>query len=105
MNRREFLKSILAATAAAAVADLRPRPEPTEVVTGSRWITSPEIVMTDYGRIVTNATGTSWAALREPAGIISPTVTERYRQLIELGLGREQAYMQAVIEEYELQCA
>jgi len=33
MNRREFLKSILTATAAAAVAGLRPRPEPTEVVT------------------------------------------------------------------------
>ena len=104
MNRRDFLR-LAAVTAAAAVAGLRPRPEPGEMVSGSRWITSPEIVMTDYGRIVTNATGTSWAALREPTGIISPTVTERYRQLIELGLGREQAYMQAVIEEYELQCA
>ena len=104
MNRRDFLR-LAAVTAAAAVAGLRPRPEPGEMVTVPHWVTSPEIVMTDYGRITTNATGVSWAALREPAGIISPTVTERYRQLIELGLGREQAYMQAVIEEYELQCA
>ena len=89
MNHRTFLR-LLTATAAAAVAGLRPRPEPTEVVTGSRWITSPEIVMTDYGRIVTNATGTSWTAL-VPSDLLDDTQfdlqayieAEIYGQLID----------------------
>jgi len=108
MNRRTFLH-LLTATAAAAVADLRPRPEPTEVVTGSRWITSPEIVMTDYGRIVTNATDVSWAALEEPPrvteldcrGVSAGRVRTRFEGLMMQGMNREQAYMQAVLEEGE----
>ena len=37
----------------------------------------------------------------QPTGIIPPTVLERYYQLVALGLDREQAYMQAVLEESE----
>ena len=50
MNRREFLKSILAATAAAAVAGLRPRPEPRGV--GHELLSSahPDITPTGDGR-------------------------------------------------------
>ena len=49
MNRRDFLH-LLTATAAAAVAGLRPRPEPTEV--GHELLSSahPDITLTDDGR-------------------------------------------------------
>lgn len=46
MNRRDFLRLAIA-TIAAAVASLRPRPEPT--VTGLRTATLPEIVLDDDG--------------------------------------------------------
>ena len=49
MNRRTFLR-LVAATAAAAVAGLRPRPEPTEV--GHELLSSahPDITLMDNGR-------------------------------------------------------
>ena len=107
MNRREFLKSILTATAAAAVAGLRPRPEPTEVVTrlgrGSPlWLDFEGIDAEVVARAIAAEEDREInVGVDDPTGIIPPTVLERYYQLVALGLDREQAYMQAVLEEGE----
>lgn len=100
MNRRDFLCLAVATVAGTIAAVLGAGRGVEPIVTGLRRITSPEIVMTDYRRIISYTTGASWAALGEP-GIVSPTIIERHHQLVELGLDRKQAYMQAVLEEGE----
>jgi len=92
------------------VAQAIAREEDREMLVVHKWretnlapdVEDDEIMVTGDGRIVTNATRTSWAASGEP-GIISPAIRERYHQLVESGWDREQAYMQAVLEEWELQ--
>ena len=104
MNRRTFLH-LFTATAAAAVAGLRPRPEPTEVVTrlgrGSRDTLDNFGIPAEDFKLAVHKWRETNVGVDDPAGIISPTILERYYQLVESGLDREQAYMQAVLEEGE----
>jgi len=97
MNRRDFLYLAAAAVAGTVAAVLGVgRGDRTcggsvePMVTGLRRVTSPEIVLTDYGRIVTNAAGTSWTAL-VPSDLLDDTQfdlqayieAEIYGQLID----------------------